>query len=52
MPPLTDDLTPAELTGHEDAPLERFCRGGGRGILRQLFSVFGGANTIPPCSGE
>ena len=42
MPPLTDDLTPAELTGHEDAPLERFCRGGGEGgSLRQLFRFLG-----------
>ena len=52
MPPLTDDLTPAELTGHEDAPLERFCRGGGEGDLAAAFFGFWGAHTIPPCSGE
>lgn len=42
MPPLTDDLTPAELTGHEDAPLERFCRGGGEGDLAAAFFGFWG----------
>ena len=42
MPPLTDDLTPAELTGHEDAPLERFCRGSGEGDLAAAFFGFWG----------
>ena len=41
MPPLTDDLTPAELTGHEDAPLERFCRGAVRGSCGSFFRFLG-----------